>query len=432
MLSRAAPPTAEEDPMFGRRRPGARWAATTSALLMLAGALSLTAPAGSAAADRTTAGPSTAVTERLVERGRAALGTAATRDTPRVTVTRSQGDWAFGTAVLATEPGSERMPQGWLFLAERAGGEWRVAFEGEERFAELSKRSPVVRAAEKPLFAQQDGRQQSGGRKDDLGRGASGTEGEITPYGAGDHRTGMALPTTIGANTVMTSGPHGWGGTAAPWSSLDFAGGDEVVRAARQGTAYTMCRGWIRVVHDRGYSTDYYHLWSNISTNGGWVDTGTFLGYTGTDVTCGGAAYGRHVHFGLIQNGSYIPVAGHNLGKWVIYNGGAAYQGSAMHGSRQVYAGGVLYNYGALGLTQAVVDANGGGSVNKRSGPGTGYAVMGSAADGATVGIACSAYGTSHTGRYGTTSLWNRLTDGTWVSDAYLWTGVNGPVNGWC
>ncbi|WP_328414549.1 discoidin domain-containing protein [Micromonospora sp. NBC_00389] len=25
-----------------------------------------------------------------------------------------------------------------------------------------------------------------------------------------------------------------------------------------------------------------------------------------------------------------------------------------------------------------------------------------------------------------------RLTDGTWVTDAYLWTGMSGPINGWC
>jgi LasA protease len=417
--------------MFGWRRPGTRRAAAvTTALLTLAGALSLAAPAGAATGEGRGADPSDAVAERLLERGRAEIGAAAAHDATRVNVTRGANGWAFGTAVLATEPGSERMPRGWLFLAERESGEWRVALEGEERFAELSRRSPLVRAAEKPLFAR------LGGPREDAPApgGPDGPDigGEVVAYGAGDYRTGMALPTTVGANTVMTSGPHGWSGSAAPWSSLDFAGGDEVVRAARQGTAYTMCRGWIRVVHDRGYATDYYHLWSNISTNGGWVNAGAFLGYTGTDVTCGGAAYGRHVHFGLIQNGSYIGIAGHNLGKWVIYNGGAAYQGSAMHGSRQVGAGGTLYNYGALGLNQAVVDANGGAYVNKRSGPGTGHAVSGSAADGATVTVSCSANGTSHTGRYGTTSLWNRLSDGTWISDAYVWTGVNGPISGWC
>ncbi|GAA1908451.1 peptidoglycan DD-metalloendopeptidase family protein [Streptomyces sodiiphilus] len=399
-----------------------RWAAAATGLLMLTGTLMLAAPAA-ATADGTAADPVEAVTDRLVQHGRSETGAASAADEPRVSVTRSSEGWAFGTAVLATEPGSARMPQGWLFVAEHKDDGWQVAFEGQEEFAALSERAPVVEEAEKPLFAQQDGRQP------DARESVTGQPGTMA---GGDFRTGMALPTTVGAGTVMTSGPHGWGGYEHPWSSLDFAGGDQVVRAAREGTAYTMCTGWIRVIHDRGYATDYYHLWDNISTNGGWVGSGAYLGYTGTDVTCGGAAYGRHVHFGLRQNSQYVAVAGHNLGKWVIYNGASAYQGSALHGSHRVYAGGVLHNYGALGLTQAVVDANGGGSLNKRTGPGTGYAVAGSVADGATVSIACSSNGTSHTGRYGTTSLWNRLTDGTWVSDAFLWTGVNGPINGWC
>jgi LasA protease len=421
--------------LSGRRRPGARWARTAGTLLGLAGALALFTPAGAAADEGSTSAPvtpsarvtpSAAVTERLLDR--AGTGLAPAESEPRVNVTRKDGNWAFGTAVLATRPGSAQMPQGWLFLAEREHGKWTVAFEGEERFAALSEQAPVVRTEEKALFAAQDGNQPNV-----LHRDPSRGDGQPAPLAAGgDFRTGMALPKTTGGGTYMSSGPHGWNGAAAPWSSIDLIGGDEVVRAARQGTAYTMCKGWIRVIHDRGYATDYYHLWSNINTNGGAVNSGAFLGYTGTDVTCGGAASGRHVHFGLRQNGGYIGIAGHNVGKWVLHNGGSAYQGSALHGSHRVHAGGALHNYGALGFTQGVVDTFGGSSLNKRSGPGTGYAVSGSVADGATVNIACSANGTTHTGRYGTTSLWNRLSDGTWISDAFLWTGVGGPVNGTC
>ncbi|MEU8015805.1 hypothetical protein AB0B74_07525 [Micromonospora parva] len=40
--------------------------------------------------------------------------------------------------------------------------------------------------------------------------------------------------------------------------------------------------------------------------------------------------------------------------------------------------------------------------------------------------------GTTHTGRWGTTDLWNRLTDGTWIPDANHYTGAANPVNGWC
>ncbi|MCL7460394.1 peptidoglycan DD-metalloendopeptidase family protein [Micromonospora echinofusca] len=328
----------------------------------------------------------------------------------RVSVTRRNGQWAFGTAVAVTTHEKDVHPTGAIFIARAEAGTWRVNFDGEAGFSELAAESPLVNKQEKATFTRTPG----------------------TMYAGGDYRTGMALPFAVGQTWTLTSGPHGWGGYEAPYSSIDLAGGDQVVRAARAGTAYTMCTGWIRVIHDRGYSTDYYHLWSSISVNGAAVGQGAYLGYTGTDVTCGGAAYGRHVHFGLRQNSAYVPIAGHGIGKWEFANGASAYQGGARHGSTWRGAGGALYNYGALGFNQAVVDANGGGTLTKRSGPGTGYAVQGSVGDGATVTVSCSANGTTHTGRYGSTALWNRLSDGTWVSDAYLWTGVNGPVNGWC
>ncbi|WP_447002666.1 peptidoglycan DD-metalloendopeptidase family protein [Saccharothrix isguenensis] len=350
------------------------------------------------------------VVAEMRERGAAIADTSRTA---KVNATRKAGEWAFGTAVLTTAQGSDEHPEGWLFVAQRVKGAWTVALEGEPAFADLTARAPFVGDEERKVLAEQDGRQ-------------------IGATSAGDGRTGMALPWAVGQTWGMPGGPHGWSGTAAPWSSLDLAGGDQRVLATRGGTAYTMCTGWIRVIHDRGYSTDYYHLWNSINVNGAGVSQGTFLGHTGTDVTCGGSASGRHVHFGLRQNGVYIGIAQHNIGKWVLQNGGSAYQGSALHGSARVYAGGSLYNYGALGFTQGLIDANGGGSVNKRTGPGTGYALAGSVGDGATVTVSCSANGTSHSGRYGATSLWNRLTDGTWVTDAFMWTGVNGPINGWC
>ncbi|MFI6820345.1 peptidase M23 [Micromonospora sp. NPDC050187] len=335
-------------------------------------------------------------------------------DDTRITVTRRDGrNWAFGTAVVVAPQVEDAYPKGSVFVAHRDRSGWQVAFDGEAGFAELAEDAPstVVSAREKEVF---------------------GAPSPGTMLANGDMRTGMRLPYAVGQTWSYTGGPHGWGGSELPYSSIDLAGGDQRVLAARGGTAYTMCRGWIRVIHDRGYSTDYYHLWNSINVNGASVGEGAYLGDTGTDVTCGGAAYGRHVHFGLRQNSAYVQIHDHSLGKWVFMKGGAAYQGYALHGSTRVNTGGGLYNYGALGFNQAIVDANGGGSVNKRRGPGTGYAVAGSVGDGATVTISCSANGTTHTGRYGATALWNRLSDGTWVSDAFVWSGLNGPVNGWC
>lgn len=384
------------------------------AVLLLVAATVLTI-APSAASAATSTDVTAAVVDKLLDRAARDFdpqrGAPDAQDT-RVTVTRQDGQaWAFGTAVIVAPHDDGSYPAGWVFVARSQRDGWQVAFDGETAFAELAGAAPsaVVSDHEKDVF------------------------NSPTPmYANGDYRTGMRLPYGVGQSWYLTGGPHGWSGSDSPWSAIDLSGGDQRVLAARGGTAYTMCRGWIRVFHDRGYATDYYHLWNSISVNGAGVGEGAYLGDTGTDVTCGGYASGRHVHFALRQNNGYVPIAGHNFGKWVIMNGGATYQGYALHGSAWVNVGGALYNYGALGFTQGIVDANGGTSVNKRSGPGTGYAIVGSVGDGATLGVACSAYGTTHTGRWGTTSLWNRLTDATWVTDAFMWTGTSGPINGWC
>jgi LasA protease len=138
------------------------------------------------------------------------------------------------------------------------------------------------------------------------------------------------------------------------------------------------------------------------------------------------------VHFSLLYNGNFVGIAHHIIGKWLFRNGSAQYGGTALHGSRSVPVGGQVQNHGVLGRTQGIVDAHDATTVNRRSGPGAGYALAGTTADGATVSITCSATGTTHTGRWGTSNLWNRLTDGTWISDAYVYTGVSGPVNGMC
>ncbi|WCN83382.1 peptidoglycan DD-metalloendopeptidase family protein [Micromonospora sp. LH3U1] len=387
-------------------RHGRRLAGGAAAALLMVTSLIGAAPSAVAAA--VTPALTAAVTAKLL--GSAELSTADARRDTRITVSRTSGRWAFGTAVALAPRQEDAHPTGSIFIARSEPAGWRIAFDGEAAFGELSAESPLTTAQERSVL----------------------TTTPTPMYAGGDYRTGMALPFGVGQTWTLTSGPHGWGGSESPYSSVDLAGGDQVVRAARAGAAYTMCQGWIRVIHDRGYSTDYYHLWNSISVNGASVGQGAVLGNTGTDVTCGGAAYGRHVHFGLRQNSAYVPIAGHDIGKWVLANGAAAYQGGARHGSAWAGAGAGLYNYGALGFNQGVVDANGGGALTRRAGPGTGYGALGSLADGATVTISCSANGTSHTGRYGTTALWNRLSDGSWVSDAYLSTGVNGPINGWC
>lgn len=320
---------------------------------------------------------------------------------------RSTVDWGFGTVVRPSA--ADAYPEGWLFVARRVTGRWEVALEGEARFAALSADAAILTAAEQQTLG---------------ARTESGT----------DRRTGMRLPFAVGQSWRYTGGPHRMGTRAR--SSIDLAGGDGRVLATRAGLAYTMCRsgrGWIRVVHDRGFATDYYHLERNITGDGTAVAEGAFLGNIGNDVSCGGRSTGKHVHFSLRRHGQYVDIDRYQFGKWVIVAGTKLYQGAARHGSRVVRVGGTLYNYGSLGLTQGIVDTDGGTKLNRRSGPGVGYDVVGQVPDGETVTIACSARGTRHVGRGGYASdLWNKLTDGSWVSDVYVWTGTGEPVNGLC
>lgn len=68
------------------------------------------------------------------------------------------------------------------------------------------------------------------------------------------------------------------------------------------------------------------------------------------------------------------------------------------------------------------------GKLSERAGPGTSYAVKGSLASGALAWVTCQQAG----GRVGTTSVWDKLTNGRWVTDYYVSslnkTGYTRPV----
>lgn len=76
--------------------------------------------------------------------------------------------------------------------------------------------------------------------------------------------------------------------------------------------------------------------------------------------------------------------------------------------------------------------ATDGDRLNTRSGPGTSYPVNGSLASGATVTIVCTATGTPVAGPWGTTSVWDKLSTGVWVADAWIYTGTNSATEPTC
>jgi uncharacterized protein YraI len=61
------------------------------------------------------------------------------------------------------------------------------------------------------------------------------------------------------------------------------------------------------------------------------------------------------------------------------------------------------------------------GGLSRRSGPGTSYAVLGTLNAGALAWVTCQAPGS----KVGTTSVWDRLTDGSYVTDYYVATASN-------
>lgn len=73
-----------------------------------------------------------------------------------------------------------------------------------------------------------------------------------------------------------------------------------------------------------------------------------------------------------------------------------------------------------------------GDAVNLRNGPGTDYDVVGTVFDGDPVSIECTATGTLVDGMAGQTDVWDQLSDGTWISDGFVYTGTNDPVEEAC
>ncbi|HET9519142.1 MAG TPA: glucosaminidase domain-containing protein, partial [Actinoplanes sp.] len=62
------------------------------------------------------------------------------------------------------------------------------------------------------------------------------------------------------------------------------------------------------------------------------------------------------------------------------------------------------------------------GAVNRRSGPSTSSSIKGSAANGSKLSLVCGVVGTRVVGTVRTTTQWNRLTDGSYISHAYVVT----------
>jgi len=70
--------------------------------------------------------------------------------------------------------------------------------------------------------------------------------------------------------------------------------------------------------------------------------------------------------------------------------------------------------------------------LNVRSGPGTTYSIVDVLPEGARVAILCQTSGTTVSGPYGTSNIWDSIANGKYVSDAYVNTGSDGYIRPRC
>lgn len=70
--------------------------------------------------------------------------------------------------------------------------------------------------------------------------------------------------------------------------------------------------------------------------------------------------------------------------------------------------------------------------LNVRNGPGTSYGIVRVLPEGSRVAIFCQAPGTTVTGPYGTTKIWDNIDNGEYISDAYVQTGSDGYIASRC
>jgi len=251
-----------------------------------------------------------------------------------------------------------------------------------------------------------------------------GDDGESS----GGEDVGTLTSDLTGAPNFQLPFPCGqvWAGQTrtnhSPQRSVDFNRaddiGDTVVAAAAGKVSRVANEGnvsygrWIEIDHGNGYRTRYAHLNSQVVSVGQSVSKGQKIGTVGST----GGSTGPHLHYELRHNGTAISP---------VFNGVTAY----FYGTRNYTSKNSCSTGGTTGATGTVNTS--GPSLTVRSGPSTSSTAVGSVADGEKVKITCQKQGTSVTGTYGTSTLWDYIGTG-YVSDAYIYTGSDGQVAPTC
>lgn len=215
----------------------------------------------------------------------------------------------------------------------------------------------------------------------------------------------------------------------SPLNSVDFnraddfgdkviaAAGGKVTRVENEGN--TSYGRWVEIDHGNGYRTRYAHLSVQSVSIGQSVSQGQKIGEVGNT----GGSSGAHLHYELRRDGVAIKP---------VFNGATAFFfGTKSYTSKNSCSagGGDGGGSGSGGVTGTVDTA--GPDLTVRAKPSTSAEKVGSVGDGEKVTITCQIHGSSVTGTYGTTTLWDFIGNG-YVSDAYVSTGSDGQVAPTC
>ncbi|MBA3539401.1 MAG: peptidoglycan DD-metalloendopeptidase family protein [Deltaproteobacteria bacterium] len=203
----------------------------------------------------------------------------------------------------------------------------------------------------------------------------------------------------------------------SPQNSVDFNRtndtGDTVVASAGGTVSVVGNLGstsygrWIEIRHGNGFTTRYAHLSSQSVSVGQTVRLGQKIGTVGTT----GGSTGPHLHYEQRQNGTAVRAKFD--GATAFYFGTRNYKSDNACGAT---GGGATGQINTAGTRLTV-----------RAGASTSSASVGTVGDGSFVTIRCQKTGTSVTGTYGTSNLWDFIGNG-YVADAYVSTGSDGRV----
>jgi hypothetical protein len=251
------------------------------------------------------------------------------------------------------------------------------------------------------------------------------------PAGEGGENVDTLNDELTGAPNFQLPFPCGqvWAGQTrtnhSPVNSVDFNRADDIgdtVVAAAAGTVSRVANEgnvsygrWIEINHGNGYATRYAHLSVQSVSVGQTVHIGQKIGAVGST----GGSTGPHLHYELRHNGVAIRP---------VFNGSTAlFFGTKNYTSKNSCGSG---GGGSSGGAKGTVNTSG-APLTVRAKPSTSSEAVGSLADGTKITIKCQKHGTSVSGTYGTSSLWDFIGTG-YVADAYVQTGSDGQVAPTC